>query len=404
MHKENPLKEIPDYFRSIEIRGFEDVFLPNTNFNLLILKLTKIMNIPNSFDGNYPNLYFLELNECNLNSYFPLLNNDLKLLHTLKIIKIPLENLSFLAKMSCRSLQFLIISWSKLRYIKNQDFKKCLKMKHFEISNSFIAKIDGNFLKYLNLLTELNFKNTIYPYLDNLFQIPSKKITTFHGNSFPICCFLWKTYGHQIKCTPKEKNFLTCSKLISFENIAIFCWFYSIFGIILNFISLMFLLVKTIKSKHYLVLLTLADLQVSLYFLVLVIADTFYGDDYLKFNKIWKESVFCQILGIFISNAVQLSIFNSFLIIIEKYYVIVHSMRGKSLFFEKNAKFLCSFICCLSIVLSILPLFAKKVIFKNSITNSVFNLFLPLINLTNYDFFNRIITEKLHFALMFHLE
>lgn len=350
-------ERIPDYFKYLEIRGYppNNQFL-RTNYKLIVLKIRNSDAERLAPNLHFPNLYHLEIIESRITSKFSVLMNEMKLLQTLKLIKNPIDDFSFLKVASCKNLENLIISSTRTLNLHRKDFSECSKLRILRIVGSVIESIDEYIFDYL-MLTKLSFRDTKYPYFD---VTKIGKFKEFHGNNFVSCCVLWKLFGKNFKCLPNKASFQTCSELIS-TNVAVFvCWFYGILGSLLNLISMGLILSRNQKSKHYLLMLSFADLQIMIFYLVLSIVNVYYGEDYLQNDHDWKNSLLCEMMGIVLSFSILLSVSSSLLITIERHQAIVSSMKKKSIF-TTHSKYCSCLIFSGLLLSSFMPFFVEKV-------------------------------------------
>lgn len=377
---------IQEYFYSLDC-NIIPIFINNSLIDLRDLNNIKKIYIrnylPNEFLKFLLNIVYFDIQDIFLsnNFTFPSLSN----LIYLHIVNASLTASNSIFSIKLKKLQYLNISHNLINSIDFLNFYQCRHLYKFDISftkiNSFLIKHSKE-IKNLKILKMINCKiDTISPQLFSKFQelnylylfgtkLPTKVLTNIAknlkklklvvGNSFAICCLIWKYLSSYINCQPSSAAFHTCSTLISSNFKRAIYWSFGIIGFIGNVTSLWLTLKSLKSSKFFPLLLILGDLLTSLYVLFIAIADIYFLGNYLENDIHWRKSPFCQILGTSITFSLIISNIGMVLMTIERHQAVTNPFM-KSFFFI-HSKEIIPIAIAFAILVSFIPLLFNSVI------------------------------------------
>ena len=137
-----------------------------------------------------------------------------------------------------------------------------------------------------------------------------------------VCCYAQPP----LKCESVEPRspFLTCTHLLTFDSLRIVVWSISIFGIVGNVLALIkgFTQRKQQRNKvQYLLItnLSISDLMMCIYLIILVSADMNYADFFPTNSKVWRSSTLCRFAGALSVLSSEASAFLIMLISIDRF-------------------------------------------------------------------------------------
>lgn len=287
----NGEKRIKEMFN--EIKEFYEL-------NILIVKENNYFSNTTIY---FKNLFYLHLENCQLNDKSPIINRENIGINILLINENPLMTLEFLKNLAATRLLHLDISNTKIKNIDDSVKDYLQNLKKLSIKNTLIKSLESlNNLK-LNKLIELNILNIKIPI--NLFSKSVKNLKNIESlitNNLYFCCLFLKNSikNSKFQCKIIEKNFKTCENLLGNLTEKIFLWFLIIFLFLGNIFSLFILFVAKRNVQKLQILLLFGDFCIFFYINILVFVDIHYGEKFFEMSKIWIESNLCKILGFFL--------------------------------------------------------------------------------------------------------
>lgn len=134
--------------------------------------------------------------------------------------------------------------------------------------------------------------------------------------------------------------------------------FLSFFG---NLFCLIAKIISIMKSSELIsICLTISDLNLSIYFLILSIFDIKYSGNYYEYDEIWRKSITCTSLGVLANFSCILSNFSLLMMTFDKFFAIIFTFKYKKLSYFTSIIVSTSLIT-ISFFLSILPVFFFEV-------------------------------------------
>lgn len=314
----------------------------------------------------FPNIFTLIFKHQKKDIEYLFSNLTLKKLQFLDISNNFLKNISFLKALNkSKRIEYLDFSNNPLssldHLISNFKFLKILRISNLRLFS--LIELDG----YLTpLIEEIYLNNTNIAMKRKALSVFKNldKIQKFFGDSFRICCILWKFYGEQVICRPSSNVFSSCSNIIGSRIAKILFWFSGLFatiGNILNFI-LSFLTIKD-STILYRQILAFSDFLTGFYMLSIIYLDQKYSNSISVEQENWSNNIYCQILGSILTFSLLFSSINLCMLSLERYFAVCHPFKIQG--YKKLMHVLIILLMILSIVLSFLPIIFYKVIFSS---------------------------------------
>ncbi len=240
-------------------------------------------------------------------------------------------NLITAIKSSCLmekiGLRYLNISSNNIKRIKEFAFVKFPSLGHLDISLNRLEYLDKNVFNGLNL-SVLTLKDNGLFYVSPL---------TFHGSfirrivseKYKICCI--KSWNKTV-CIAQIPWPFTCSyrlignpSMTAIYGIATFC------GILLNIAAFAITHMQNKQSKkdvryNYnltVYVITMGDLLNSSSFLILLIADITYGNEYFTYEHSWRKSVLCYLFSFCSLSSNTISCCMITFIALSRYHLVI---------------------------------------------------------------------------------
>ena len=266
---------------------------------------------------------------------FILRNNHIQTLHSKVFEKLQfLRHLDLnnnnLAKLSPtvflmnRMLSSLFLSKNRISSLPGGIFQNLYNLEILDLSENVINQLNSrhifkNSTEHFKLTYFDLRKNTLYSVNNNSFQgfgLENQSTEILVDNE-ATCCFI-----HTASCnaTIPRSQFLTCGRLLPNQIQRVTMWILSIFAIISNLAVLIFRLSRKQESNKvqtmFISNLSLSDLFMGIYMVIIVVADLFYRDYFP--SEAWRASITCKVAGTLSVLSSEASVFFITLISIDR--------------------------------------------------------------------------------------
>ncbi len=232
----------------------------------------------------------------------------------------------------------LIISFNVIETLPSGLFDRLKRLTKLDISNNKISHLArGIFnelhnLKVLNVIQnyEITFSIDVFRYL----QLDILLTKDFH-----ICCIAQYS-EEQTTCSSYVQWPFTCSKLFGTKGLLILVWVFALLILFSNSLSIFcgIYIVKQSKQpidassggKGYEIIVTslnICDLITGIHLLVLVLADLYYGEEYIGFDVEWRKSILCNSLSVISLFSSIMTIFILGFLSISRILIVKFPMR-----------------------------------------------------------------------------
>ncbi|XP_071485754.1 follicle-stimulating hormone receptor-like [Diadema antillarum] len=217
-------------------------------------------------------------------------------------------------------------------------------------SDDYIPSIFAPSSKQLKESHQLNFQNSmpfdpsevtngsieISPsranptYEDNSFNSEVIDPNTSHSHNGSSCMGEVVKYEYSsVNCTPKPNAFHPCSDVMGYVFLRVMVWIVSGTALIGNFIVLLVLASQRHKMtvpKFLMCNLSLADLWMGVYLLMVASVDIHTAGEYFNYSLQWQYGAGCSVAGFISMLSSELSVFSLTVITIERWYTIIYAI------------------------------------------------------------------------------
>lgn len=301
----------------------------------------------------FPNLVFLIFKNNSIEKIEEIFSRKkLILLNLLDLSKNSIFNLKFLKNFVNENLIYLDISFTKIQFILHKHIHFLNKLQIFIINFCQIQIIQIYSLIHLN---QLHFNSTQIFHLNHLIQIPNhlNYLQKFYSSSFTLCCIFKKHYPQNFTCQPSYSLIKSCQKMVKSIILSIFFWLIGIFGFLLNIFSIIFTLFFIKVSKCFRLLVSISDVTMSLYVIIISIINLYFGSSYIDNDLFWRKSLFCKFFGILFQFSIFLAYVSVNLLTFERYLSLKNVFKENILKYHQGK---ISVVCiCFVFTLTILP-------------------------------------------------
>ena len=228
------------------------------------------------------------------------------------------------------SLPELDLSYQMLSEIAPCSFQGLNVLESLNLSYNLISTLSKNTLCGLPNLIDLDLRGNDINYVDPLSFTGVSNLQVLESNTQGICC-----YKDFQMCLPKfDDDFASCTSILSKKVLQVFVWALAVLLIIDNLAALCTLiLIKSEQSKKrmiytfYKINLTLSDLIMGCYFLLLAIFNIVYEGDYVQVASLWKKGLPCKSLALISSFSFQMSMYMTLVISAERFVALCLPMK-----------------------------------------------------------------------------
>ena len=335
-----------------------------------------------SFEDDYAvNLAYLNLSDCEINNLrsdlfdsmrnlliLDISFNHLEILEThlflhqgrLKVLKLN-ANLHMLTISSEAFMGLLSISVLELRNLYIERLSRAsfasLNLERLEISETIIKHVDS--YAFERLYVEEIFIRTA--------KIEIISVEMFQGvedvkmlvtNDFALCCIKPEFLADE-NCLPHSDAFSSCSDLMRNQLLRSFILIVGLFGLLGNTFSLFYhLIYQRDKLKlgygMFVTNLAISDFLMGTYLVIIATADMNYRGEYSMHAYSWKNSILCNMAGIFASLSSEASIIFIGLITLDRIIVVKYPF-GEYRIKQRGANILTAVSWCVGIIVSTVP-------------------------------------------------
>ncbi|XP_053408268.1 G-protein coupled receptor GRL101-like [Mercenaria mercenaria] len=374
-------------------RGFS-VNCSNTNFDtnriesvpkatrLLDMSFNKALN--NIIERSHINLISLvrlNLSHCDIDNISPFAFHNVRHLLTLdlsfNVIKVlrksTFEVLTHLTELNMMgNLELTIIesnAFRGLKRIQNLDlaggkFRRVsantfsgLTLEYLDLSDGSIEQIEPLAFKDISVTTIRFDNNNIKSFHQDMFNgvLNLKKLRT---PAYKFCC-VRPSYMKEEDCYPTKDEFSSCEDLMRLSALQTMLWFIGLTAFFGNLLSIMYRLIYDRERLRigfgiFVTNLAAADFLMSVYLIIIAVADAAFRNRYIFVDDYWRSSAWCKLAGVLSTVSSEASILFICLITIDRLIVVKYPL-GQLRVDKMKACVLAAFAWVLSIAVAIIP-------------------------------------------------
>lgn len=295
-------------------------------FQSTFLQVENSTFLKNDFFEYFPNLVILIFRQNFILNINQMLNRKmLKLLHILDLSKNSIEKLNFLKNFTTNTLIEIDLSKTKIKIILKEDINFLNNLKILKIRYCNLKRIEIN---HLRKLKEIYLEKSEYFHSD-LIHIKNdlNYLNKFFSDNFAFCCILKKNYKKNFVCKPSVSLIKSCEKMIKNIPLAIFFWLIGIIGFLDNIATIYLTFAYINTSKIFRIVLSTADLLMSIYVTSISIVNSEFDDSYIENDLKWRKSIYCRILGGIFNCSIFISYLFANLITLERYFTLKYPFK-----------------------------------------------------------------------------
>lgn len=362
------LTDVSTFVRKLDLSYNQIMFDASTAFFkdfIYLAELTlghcNIWRIPDLLFSNLKNLYALDLSYNKLRVISKKAFVGLGNLNTLK-----LEGNTLLSEIEVNTfhpfkyISSLNLNGLSLKEIAAHTFQGMTGLRVLNLSNNPIDTIENNAFRDLTHLRILDIRsNSISSFGKNSFA-GLNSLMTMYTDSFLFCCIRPSTLDVR-NCFPQSDEFSSCADLMRNEVLRTFLWIVGIFAFFGNILSFIFRLMSerdTLKCGYGILMtnLSLADMLMGVYLLIISCADTIYRGTYSWNAVAWRSSTICTFAGVLALVSVECSVLILTLITFDRLKSIKYLSGFSSLF----AIISCTAVWLTAILAAVVPILPSE--------------------------------------------
>ncbi len=310
---------------------------------------------PGVFDKNH-NLLYLDMSYNQISTLYSKTFYGLWNLKLLVLLGNPLTIIESFAFDSLQLLTTLSLESHKINIIFTNTFFGLKGLETLNISNNQLIELPFGIFNGLEVLKHLDISgNDISKFNKEDFQ-SLVSLKSMNSDEYMFCCFV---YVETKNCKPKPDVLSSCSDLMSNNILRIFLWLLGSSALLGNLFVIIWRIVSNEKFRvpTFLVWnLAVADLLMGVYMVTIACVDLYYRGVYIENDKAWKNSPYCQFLGIISTISSEMSVLCLALITIDR-LINITAPFSSWILTMKSVKIVVVITWALIILMALIPLF-----------------------------------------------
>ncbi|XP_076445860.1 uncharacterized protein LOC143283501 [Babylonia areolata] len=304
----------PDYFK--RLGHLQKLYLPNN-------MIENVM--PGSF-SSLTSLHFLNLDGNNLQKIDVNYFTGLPSLHTLRLSRNRIyytEDHSFI---TLSSMAILDLSNNLIRKVPANTFTGLRNLTHLDLRQNEIVWIEKAAFSSLQRLVSLNVEQNNFHGVDKSTFDVMPRLRHIYFDTFYMCAYA----AHVRDCHPEGDGISSRYNLLENSLLRSAVWAVAIMACLGNVLVFMGRsIVKDDNAVHSFLIknLSLADLLMAIYLLVLATHDLRYRGSYLDRDQEWRDSWGCDVIGILATVSNEASVMTLTMITLDRYICILYPLK-----------------------------------------------------------------------------
>ena len=205
-------------------------------------------------------------------------------------------HLSFFEDLS--RVYFISLNNNLIQKLPSQLFKSGVSLQVLNLANNHLTTLESDIFETCKVLENLDMRGNDLKWIDKDAFKGIHNITKVLVDDYGTCCFVKSAECYAVKPKPV---YLTCERLLSNQGLRISMWvlgFGALFG---NILIIMHWFSRwrgnSVKHNHFLLMvnLSLSDLMMGIYLLILTSVDAYYADYFPSFAEKWRQSILCKV-------------------------------------------------------------------------------------------------------------
>ena len=374
-------------WNDLEIIGVK-AFSHLANLQVLSMRRNQINYLPFGTFSCLHSLVFLKLQYNQIQHLQPGLFKGMHRLEMLDLSNNQIHKLQSYTFRGLISLRLLYLKGNGLQTLSDSAFVR--EDVHFAEDNLHsLCDVDGNDILQLSgnchvqnpTVTSSNVEQNIQNHSSSsichldLVKLTGNDLKDFSFDSFNgltnsslevdhdwLCCFVKDSFCEVPTRERKTTNFLTCNRLLPNNIARILLCLFCAFALIGNIVVIIWQLnLNARKSVQPFLIANLAvsDFLMGMYMLIIASADMYYGDYFPAKTETWRNSYTCLLAGTLSMVSSELSMLLVTLISLDRLMGIRFTFSNLRLD-VKRASFIVTLIWFVSLILGLIPVFAKS--------------------------------------------
>ncbi|XP_055888379.1 relaxin receptor 1-like isoform X2 [Biomphalaria glabrata] len=251
-------------------------------------------------------------------------------------------------------LETLLLSDNKLKILQNGIFDSLANLISITLNNNEIAYIEPQSFKYMVNVQSLELRFNRLHAIENGTFINMHRLTYVYFDKFYMCLHA----SHAQTCLPNGDGISSKENLLESVILRVSVWIVGLFacgGNLLVLLGRFFTKEDNRIHSFFIKNLSMADLLMGLYLLIIAVHDIKYRGEYIYYDEIWRNSWECDFSGMLSTLSTEMSVLTLSVITMDRYISIMYplSFRKRGL---KLSYCIMAFTWAICIFLATLPL------------------------------------------------
>ncbi|KAH9525208.1 Relaxin receptor 1 [Bulinus truncatus] len=320
----------------------------------LNLKQNQITRIENDTFKNAGNLESLYLGSNRISHIEPRSFHGLTELTMLELRENFISELSVEVFKDFKQLSILNLGSNKLKILKNGLFDSLSNLLSITLNSNEITLIEPQVFKYMVNVQTLELRFNKLHVIENETFSSLHRLQYVYFDKFYMCL-----YARQAQtCYPDGDGISSKDNLLESRILRVCVWIVGLFacgGNLLVLLGRFFMREDNRIHSFFIKNLSMADLLMGLYLLIIAVHDIKYRGDYIFYDEVWRNSWECDFSGLLSTLSTEMSVLTLSVITLDRYISIMYplSFRRRGL---KLSYCIMAFTWTVCVFLAALPL------------------------------------------------
>ncbi|XP_025099532.1 relaxin receptor 2-like [Pomacea canaliculata] len=291
----------------------------------LDLHANRIFHISDKAFSMMPNLIELDLSENKLVEIKASFFQDLDNLHTLILNRNGITTVQAGAFSALRRLMTLGLDGNYIHHIQNGMFSGLGNLVILLLANNGIRRIDEEAFKPLVNATSVDLVGNSLRNLSNKTFIHMRQLYYIYFDKFYQCVYA----QHAVECEPRGDGISSRENLLESLILRVCVWLVAILscaGNVVVFLGRFVLREDNQIHSFFIKNLSLADMLMGVYLLVIGAKDLEFRGQYLLRDEEWRNSWECDVCGVLSTLSTEMSVLTLFIITLDRYLSITYPL------------------------------------------------------------------------------
>ncbi|XP_076466235.1 relaxin receptor 1-like [Babylonia areolata] len=222
-------------------------------------------------------------------------------------------------------LNKLHLTHNELSRVPGKAFGPGNVLTLLSLQSNNISYIDHDAFSNMPLLRDLQLENNGIQTIDTLAFQPLTTVHSVYFDKFYLCVYA----QHAVECDPQGDGISSRHNLLENLLLRVFVWLVALLaclGNVLVFLGRVLLREDNQTHSFFIKNLSLADMLMGVYLLVIGAQDLRFRGEYLLHDEAWRNSLECDVCGVLSTLSTEMSVLTLCIITLDRYLSITYPL------------------------------------------------------------------------------